>query len=117
MAEELETVLADMASDADALERTGNLKQAEYLRGSIARLRAAAEGWLIWLSEPDALIRSGFQLDWLRGRFEALRREGHARMVGRNRQYRMCAIPRKANVVTAARRGREAAREAMRKRA
>lgn len=115
--EELETVLADMASDADALDRTGNVKQGEYLRASITRIRQAAEEWLTWLSEPEALIRSGFKLDWLRGRFETLRREGHARLVGRNRQYRQCAIPRKANTVSAANRGRAAARTMQRKRA
>lgn len=110
MPEDLETVLADMTSDADALERTGNVKQADYLRASVARLRKAAEEWLTWLSEPEASIRSGFNTAWLRGRFETLRREGHARLAGRSRQYRQCAIPRKANTVSAANKGRAAAR-------
>ncbi len=112
MPETLEQILADARGAAQMLRFTGNTGQAEYLEGLCTRVAAATEEWLTWLSETDAAVRSGRTEDWLRGRFEALRRDGHARLVGRRiRQYRACAIPRRANVVAAANRGREAARK------
>jgi hypothetical protein len=109
---DLEQVIADARSEARVLDATGNSGQADYIDQLLDKVQAAAEEWLTWLSEGDASIRCGFSEAWLRARFEAWRREGHARLVGRVRQYRACVIPRRANTVTAAARGREAAREA-----
>lgn len=107
---DLETVLADAREEAGVLERNGAAFSVDRVRGLLASVQDAAEEWLTWLSEGDAAIRAGRSETWVRGRFEAMRRDGHARMNGRNRQYRACAIPRRANVVTAAARGRDAAR-------
>jgi hypothetical protein len=110
-ARDLETVLADARSDATVHRRlhpaTADL--IEKLCDDVAR---AAEEWLTWLSEGDASTRAGKSTDWVRGKYEQLHREGHARTVNGKRQYRACFIPRRANVDTAAQRGREAAREA-----
>lgn len=110
MAEDLEQVLADARGELPILARRGAGWSTKDIAEFIDRVSSAAEEWLTWLSEGDASIRCGYSEGWLRGRFEALRRDGHARLVGRNRQYRACAIPRRANLVTASARGREAAR-------
>ncbi len=109
---DLETVLADARGEAAVLKGNRAAFSVDRIERLLSDVQSAAEDWLTWLSEKDAAVRCGFSVDWLRGRFEALRRDGHARLAGRARQYRACAIPRRANVVTAAARGREAARKA-----
>ena len=110
MSETLEQVIADARGELPVLERRNGSWGSKDIREFIDRVAAAAEEWLTWLSESDAAIRSGYSEVWLRGRFEQLRRDGHARVNGKHRQYRACAIPRRANVAAAANRGREAAR-------
>jgi hypothetical protein len=108
---DLADTIADWQGDAAVLRRNGNAAAAEILERCAREARDGAEDWLLWLSEGEAVTRSGFSLDTIRGRFEQLRRDGHARLVKRGvRQYRACAIPRRANATTAAQRGREAAR-------
>jgi len=114
MSETLEQVLADARGELPILERRNGSWSPKDIREFVDRVAAAAEEWLTWLSEADAAMRCGYSEAWLRARFPSLQREGHARLNGRARQYRACAIPRRANVVTAANRGREAAK-AMRK--
>jgi hypothetical protein len=106
---ELEQVLADAREEAAVLESNRAAFSVDRVRQLLAAVSESAEEWLTWLSEGDAMIRSGYSADWLRSRFEQWRRDGHARMNGRSRQYRACAIPRRANTVNAAARGRAAA--------
>lgn len=110
MNETLEQVLTDARGELPILEKRNGSWSPKDIREFIDRVTVAAEEWLTWLSEGDAAIRAGYSETWLRGRFEQLRREGHARLNGRARQYRACAIPRRANVTKAAERGRQAAR-------
>jgi hypothetical protein len=110
MIESLEQVLADARGELPVLERRNGSWSPKDIREFVERVALAAEEWLTWLSEGDAAIRSGYSEVWLRGRFEQLRRDGHARLSGRARQYRACAIPRRANIASAAARGRDAAR-------
>ena len=107
---DLAEVLADLRGEAAVLRKNRATFSVDRVEEFCDRVTAAAEDYLTWLSEKDAAIRSGHSEDWLRGRFEALRRDGHARLAGRARQYRACAIPRRADVINAAARGREAAR-------
>lgn len=107
---DLSQILADAREEAQVLRANGAgfaVDRVETLLGEIA---GAAEEWTTWLSEGDAAMRSGYSKVWLRGRFEAWLREGHARLDRRNRQYRACVVPRRANTVTANTRGRNAAR-------
>jgi len=107
---ELETILADAFAEARTLEGNRASFSVERVREILKDVEEATEEWTTWLSETDASIRSGYSEDTLRGKFELLKRDGHARLAGRNRQYRACALPRRANVVAASARGREAAR-------
>lgn len=108
---DLAQVIADWRGDAAVLRRRGDARVAEALERCAEDAAAAAEEWLLWLSEGEAAMRAGHSEEWMRGRFEQMRREGHAKLIRRGvRQYRACAVPRRANVVTASERGRTAAR-------
>jgi len=109
---DLETVLADVRAEADTLDRNDAPFSVDRVREFARDVEKAAEEWLTWLSEGDAAIRAGKSIDWVRARYELLHREGHAKQTGGKRQYRACFIPRRANIDTAAARGREAARAA-----
>jgi hypothetical protein len=110
MGKSLEQVLADAREELPILARRNATWSVKDIGEFIDAVALAAEEWLTWLSETDAAIRSGYSETTLRGRFEQLRRDGHARLNGKHRQYRACAVPRRANVVAAAARGRDAAR-------
>lgn len=110
MPETLEQVIADARGEIPVLARRNASWSPKDIVEFLERVELAAEEWLTWLSEGDAAARCGYSETWLRGRFEMLRRDGHARLNGRARQYRACAIPRRANIVSAAAKGREAAR-------
>lgn len=106
MPETLETVLADTRADADVLDRTGHTHDAELLRALAARIEAAAEDFLVMLAEPDARLRSGKSIDWLRARFGEWAADGHAEMRGSHRYYRQCVVPRRPNIEAAREEGR-----------
>jgi hypothetical protein len=110
MAKDLEQVIADAREELPVLARRNATWSVKDIAEFVDEVAQSAEGWLTWLSETDAAIRSGYSETTLRGRFEQLRRDGHARLNGKRRQYRECAIPRRANVEAAANRGRDAAR-------
>jgi hypothetical protein len=109
---DLETVLADVKAEADTLDRNDATFSVDRVRQFVKDVTKAADEWLTWLSEGDATIRAGKSVDWIRARYEQLRREGHARTIGGRRQYRACFIPRRANIDAAAARGREKGRAA-----
>lgn len=111
-APDLERLLADAREEAQLLRanRAGfGVERVETLLGEIQQ---AAEPWLTWLSEGDAAMRAGYKVETMRARFEQMRHDGNAKQVGRFRFYRLCAVPRRANTIDAATRGREAARRA-----
>jgi hypothetical protein len=114
MTPDLAQIIAEAAEEAALLERNGAGFSVGRVRELLAQIGQAAEEYMTWLSEGDAAIRSGFSMTWLRGRFDSLQRDGHAKLVGKARQYRACAIPRRANTALASARGREAARAARR---
>jgi hypothetical protein len=72
----------------------------------------AAEDWLTFLSEPDAMLRSGHGERWLRSRFAEWAAQGHAEKRGKVRYYRACLIPQRGNPSAAHEAGRRAGREA-----
>lgn len=105
----LEQVLADAREEAAILLRNGHRGQAETLERFLDAVHAAAEDYLTWLTEPDAHLRSGHSVKALRARFPALLAQGLARLDGRRRLYRACAISQRAHVEAARRAGERAA--------
>lgn len=107
----LEQLLADWRGDAQVLRRQGYDREADHMERFADAIAWAAEDYLRWLSEDEALLRSGRSLGWLRSQFPEWERAGHARRDGRKRWYRMLVIPQRANSVAAREAGRRAALE------
>lgn len=106
----LETVLADAFDEAHTLERNRAAFSVDRVREILHAVKDAAEPFTTWLSERDASIRRGKSEAWMRQQFAAMERDGNARLSGRSRQYRQCAVPQRAQTAAMEQRGREAAR-------
>ena len=109
---DLDALLADVREDAALLRRAGHAGQAVYLETLADKWAAATEVYRRWLSEDDAAIQSGRSRTWLRAQYPEWARLGHARTVGRRRQYRMIIVPLRANTSAAREAGRQAGRAA-----
>ena len=105
----LEQLLADWRGDAQVLRRRGHEGEAEQMERFADAVARAAEDYLRWLSEDEALLRSGRSRGWLRSQSPDWERAGHARRDGRKRWYRMLVIPQRANPLAARDAGRRAA--------
>lgn len=103
---ELAQVLADAREEAQVLRRAGNAAQADYLEALLGRVRDAAEDFLTWLSEPDAILKSGLTERTLRRRFRDMLDCGTARYgPKRKREYLSACIPNRPDVREARARG------------
>lgn len=106
MARSLEDVIADAREDVEVLRRSGNAGQAEYVEKLLDAVYAASEDYVTWLSESDALLKSGLAERTLRRRFRELVDCGLARYNNhRGREYRACAVPSRPNLAAARARG------------
>lgn len=106
----LETVLADRREDATVLRRNGHEHDARLIEGICDDVATAAEDYLRWLAEGEAMLQSGWSPDRLRRAFPAWERLGHAMYDEKRRRiYRQLIVPHRANTVAARERGRRAA--------
>jgi hypothetical protein len=106
----LETVLADKREDAAVLRRLGHAHDADLIEGVCDAVATAAEEYLRWLSEGDAMLQSGWSPERLRRQFPGWERLGHAMYDEKRRRiYRQLIVPHRANTVAARERGRRAA--------
>jgi len=97
----LEQVLADYRGEAAVLRRRGAGVVADALEEFAEQVARAAEDYLTWLSEADAMGRSGKSERWLRRRFGDWYDMGHARYSGRNgraREYRQAVVPQRLHL-------------------
>lgn len=102
---ELSDVLANARGEAAVLRRAGNTGQAGYIDQLCDQVKDAAEDYMRWLSEDDALLKSGWSSRTLHRRFGDLVECGLARWTNGARQFRACAIPQRADTVGARARG------------
>lgn len=112
----LETVLADYRASADALDRTRRTSDAKAIREFCDDVEKAAEDYLVFLAETEAVLWSGYSKEWLRARFPAWERLGHAKVRDhgkRDRMYRRCILPRRADLAAARADAVRTAREEM----
>jgi hypothetical protein len=103
---DLAQVIADMRGDAAVLRRAGHGDHATYIEQRAADVERAAEDYLVFLSEPDARLRSGWSAQRLRRHFPDWRDEGNAEMRGRTRYFRALVIPRRPDLAAAREAGR-----------
>jgi hypothetical protein len=108
---DLDTVLAQHRADAVALRRNGEVGKAELIERLVASVEASAGDWLTWVSEADAILRSGHSRTWWLAAFKRLQPRGHARQIGRaQRIYRLAIVPMRKGLLDAASEGRRVAR-------
>lgn len=90
----IEDVLSRWEEEAVVLERNGLPERAAARRKDAQEVREAMPGYLLWLSESEAVLWASRRPEWLRQRFEAWEVSGHARRSGRHRYYRAAILPR-----------------------
>lgn len=107
---DLAQVLADAREEAQVLRRAGNPGQADYVDALISRVRDAAEDFITWLSEADAVLKSGLSERTLRRRFRDCLDCGTARYGAKGgREYLAAVIPSRPDLNAARARGRRVA--------
>lgn len=93
MLESLEDVLADERGQAAVLRHNGHGAEAEKIERVCERVARAMAEYLTWLSEDDAMLRSGKPAAFFRRQFPEWEAVGDAKKVGRRRYYRASRIP------------------------
>lgn len=107
---DLTQILADAREEAQVLRRAGNGGQADYVDALVSRVREAAEDFITWLSEADAMLKSGLSERTLRRRFRDCLDCGTARYGSKGgREYLAAIIPNRADLGAQRARGRRAA--------
>ncbi len=94
----LEQVLADYREEAAVLRVHGHRAQAESMDRMADDIATVMVDYLTWLSEDDAMSRSGRGKDYLRARFGGWLGNGMAEFRGRVRYFRACVIPVRVNL-------------------
>lgn len=93
---DLVQTIADTRSDVRVLERHGAVVPVEKLLAFIDSIAEAAYPFTTFISEADAVIRSGHKAPWFRQRFADWERQGYARTnptKPRDRQYMLAIVP------------------------
>lgn len=107
MPETIDTVIADMRSDAQSLRRNRDERTADVLEAWAKRVEGASEEVRVFLSEDKAMLRAGLRKpDALRRRYPEWERDGHAYTERGRRYYRMLVVPTRAKVRAARAAGR-----------
>jgi hypothetical protein len=102
----LEDVLTQAEGEARVLKRHGQKAHAESLERLCADVRSAAADYLAFISEPDARLRSGHSVEWLRSQFARWESEGNAEKRHGKRYYRACVVPQREHLSAARLAGR-----------
>lgn len=114
---DLASVLADALEESGVLRRNGHPEQADTIVRLCDAVRESARDYLWWLSESEALLRSGRSLRWLRTHYREWESTGNARRDAKGqRHYRALVVPQRVHKSAAREAGKEAARQAMRER-
>ena len=102
----LETVLADWREKASVLRGVKHAHDAELIDAICDDVARAAEDYMRFLSESDAMLRSGKSAAWLRARFHEWSEQGHAERRKGVRYYRALVVPRRPDLEAAREMGR-----------
>jgi hypothetical protein len=96
---DLEEVLARWRSDAAVLRRNDAKQNASVLERCCHEVELAAADYLTWLTEEQAMAKSGRAREWLKTRWARWQMDGNAKLDRdqKRRLYRSCSIPRKQN--------------------
>ena len=97
----LETVLADWREKASTLRSVRHQHDADLIDAFCDDVARAAEDYMSFLSETDAMLRSGKSVGWLRARFAEWLEQGHAEKRKVVRYDRALVIPRRPDLEAA----------------
>src|SRR5688572_16112728 len=100
--------LADARDEIGVLERNRAPMTTERVAQILDALQRAAEDYTRFLVESDARVWSGRSVEWLRGEFAELERQGHAFRRGGQRFYRAICLRRRVDLQAARDAGRRA---------
>lgn len=87
MTESLAEVLEDERRQAAVLEHNGHMNDAKLIRRVCDRVESVAGGYLNFVSEPNAVIRTGKSVRQLRRLYAKLEPRGHGKKIGGVRFY------------------------------
>lgn len=106
----LEQVLADEREAANILRREGYVQEADNRLRLLTRVATAAEDYLRFLPEPEAMLRAKKSRAWLRRQFAVWSAGGHAKIDHGVRYYRVLILPVHAPASIAREAGRQGVR-------
>lgn len=89
----IEQALETARSDARVMDRCGGTYKPSVVLQMLDAIERAARPFAAWLSESDAMIRSGKGASYFRARFRAWESAGLAEQRGRLRYYRAAVVP------------------------
>lgn len=92
---ELAAILGTMDEDAAAYARNGDTAKAEAIRARANEIRQAARDFITWLTEDEAMLRSGESRQRVKSLALRYVAAGHAKIVGRRFHLRACIVPRR----------------------
>lgn len=107
--EDVIEVLGDERGQAAVLEHNGHEHDARLIRRICDRFAEAAHEYLNFMSEPEAMLRTGKNERQLRRLYTELESRGHAKKIGAMRYYREVMLEPRANLSAAREAGRRAA--------
>ncbi|MGN6109519.1 MAG: hypothetical protein ACTHU0_30710 [Kofleriaceae bacterium] len=90
---DLAQVLADARGEAAVLRRRGHRTEADAIDELCEKVQAAAEDYLHFIPEAEALLR-GAKRAWLLRNRLGWQQDGHARRVAGKWEYRAILLPR-----------------------
>ncbi len=104
----LRRIIADLREEANVLKRARQGDEAQYREELARQLADAGEDLWTFLSESEAMLKSGLEARTLRSRFRYLKECGLARY-GKNgrREYLAIAVPQRADVQAAYEAGKQ----------
>lgn len=95
----IEQTLADWLENAQVARRLGHERDATLIERIVRDVQDAAEDYLMWLTESQVVVRSGWSARWWRARFPELAADGNARFKDGRREYRQVAVLRRIREV------------------
>jgi hypothetical protein len=102
-------VLGDERGQAAVLRANGHDHDAKIIERICDRFAEAAHEYLNFMSEPEAMLRTGKSERQLRRLYAELEPRGHAKRIGSTRYYREVMLEPRANLSAAREAGRRAA--------
>lgn len=98
---DLATMFGDAEEEAAILDANKATFATSRVRELLREFRAAAADYITWISEREAMIRSGHKEPWLRKQFPTWERMGHAKLNDRGqRLYLRLIVPLRSDDAT-----------------